>query len=199
MAWHPLYAARHPFYCSRSASVGGSPLASSFVAWNRSPYGVGICRRFKIQDKTTAILLGSWLFLYMFQGAVYYHLQICMIIILLGFLYAHPWRSVIAIIGASFWAGMSRLNWYPVPAILAITIYFLEVPFSQASQFWRYIAKPVLWGVIGLVTALLGQFFYVIISGNTNLQAFGSSLTSALLWYRWFPSATNSIGIIPAY
>jgi hypothetical protein len=44
---------------------------------------------------------------------------------------------------------------------------------------------------------LLGEAFYIAISGNTNLEAFGSSLTSALLWYRWFPSATNPIGIIP--
>jgi hypothetical protein len=48
-----------------------------------------------------------------------------------------------------------------------------------------------------VAAALAGQAFYVAISGNTNLEAFGSSLTSALLWYRWFPSATNPIGIIP--
>ena len=89
------------------------------------------------------------------------------------------------------------MNWFPVPAILAITLYLLEEPFSRAGQFWRYIFKPVLWGVVGLVTALLGEAFYIAISGNTDLKAFGSSLTSALLWYRWFPSATNPIGIIP--
>jgi hypothetical protein len=38
---------------------------------------------------------------------------------------------------------------------------------------------------------------YVAISGNTNLEAFASSFTSALLWYRWWPSPTNAIGIIP--
>ena len=92
---------------------------------------------------------------------------------------------------------MSRLNWFPVPAILAITLYLLEEPFSSIGQFWRYIFKPALWGVVGLATALLGEGFYIAISGNTDLKAFGSSLTSALLWYRWFPSPTNPIGIIP--
>lgn len=163
---------------------------SSFTAW-------AFVRRLKIHEPMTAVLLASWLFLYLFQGAVYYHLQICVIIILLGVSARHRWRSLLSIIAASFWAGMSRLNWYPVPAILAMTLYFMEVPFSEVGRFWRYIAKPALWGAFGLVTALLGQTFYVIISGNTNLQAFGSSLTSALLWYRWFPSATNPIGIIP--
>ena len=154
-------------------------------------------RRLKPPVWTTALIIGGWLFLYLFQGAVYYHLQICVIIILLGVSSQHPWRSLLAVIVSSFWAGMSRLNWFPVPAILAITIYLLEEPFSRIGQFWRYIIKPALWGVVGLATALLGEGFYIAISGNTDLKAFGSSLTSALLWYRWFPSPTNSIGIIP--
>ncbi len=154
-------------------------------------------RRLKLQEWTTALVVGGWFFLYLFQGAVYYHLQICVIIILLGVSTKHPWRSLAAIIVSSFWAGMSRINWFPVPAILAITLYLLEEPYSRAGQFWRYIAKPVLWGVVGLGTALLGEAFYIAISGNTDLSAFGSSLTSSLLWYRWFPSDTNPIGIIP--
>ena len=156
-----------------------------------------VVRRLKPQEGTTALILCAWLFLYLFQGAVYYHLQICVIIILLGVSSKHPWRSLLAVILSSFWAGMSRLNWFPVPAILAITLYLLEEPFSRAGQFWRYIFKPVLWGIIGLVTALLGEAFYIAISGNTDLTEFGSSFTSALLWYRWFPSPTNPIGIIP--
>ncbi|HEX8992341.1 MAG TPA: hypothetical protein VF784_11745 [Anaerolineales bacterium] len=156
-----------------------------------------LVRRLKLQQWTTALVLALWFFLYVFQGAVYYHLQVCVIIILWGVSSRHPWRSLISVIAASFWAGMSRLNWYPVPAMLAIAIYLLEEPFARAAAAWRYLAKPVLWGVAGLVTALLGQSFYIAISGNTNLQAFASSLTSALLWYRWFPSPTNRIGIIP--
>lgn len=156
-----------------------------------------LVRRLKLQEWTTGLILASWFFLYLFQGAVYYHLQICVILILVGVSSQHPWRSLAAIIVSSFWAGMSRLNWFPVPAMLAITLYLLEEPFSRAGQFWRYISRPVLWGVVGLMTALLGEAFYITISGNTDLRAFGSSLTSTLLWYRWFPSDTNPIGIIP--
>jgi hypothetical protein len=154
-------------------------------------------RRLKLQEWTTALILCGWFFLYLFQGAVYYHLQICVIIILVGVSTRHPWRSLIAIVASSFWAGMSRLNWFPVPAILVITLFLLEEPFSRFGQVRRYIFTPVLWGVVGLVTALLGEAFYIAISGNTDLHAFGSSLTSPLLWYRWFPSDTNPIGIIP--
>ena len=156
-----------------------------------------LIHRLKLQKWTTALILGVWYFLYIFQGAVYYHLQVCVIIILLGVSPRRPRISLITVIVASFWAGMSRLNWFPVPAMLAIAIYLLEEPYGPAGSIWRYAAKPFLWGVVGLVSALLGEAFYITISGNTNLEAFGSSLTSALLWYRWFPSATNPIGIIP--
>jgi hypothetical protein len=156
-----------------------------------------LVRRLKLQDRMFAFVLALWFFLYVFQGAVYYHLQVCVIIILLGVSRRHPWRSLIAVLLASFWAGMSRLNWYPVPAMLAIAIYLLEEPVAQAGNLLKYLGKPLLWGALGLGTALLGQAFYIAVSGNTNLEAFGSSLTSALLWYRWFPSATNPIGILP--
>ncbi len=156
-----------------------------------------IVRRMKPQNWETKLFLGGWFFLYVFQGAIYYHLQICIIIILLGVSARHPWRSLIAVLVASFWAGMSRLNWYPVPTMLAITIYLLEEPFSRLNNFWRYIAKPALWAVLGLVTALLGQAFYISISGNIDLSAFSSSLHSPLLWYRWFPNDTNPLGVIP--
>ena len=156
-----------------------------------------LVRRVKPQNWETQIFLGGWFFLYVFQGAIYYHLQICVIIILIGVSMRHPWRSLIAVIAASFWAGMSRINWYPVPAMLAITLYLLEEPFSKTNNFWRYIAKPILWGALGLVTAFLGQTFYIWISGETDLTAFSSSLHSPLLWYRWFPNDTNPLGVIP--
>lgn len=156
-----------------------------------------LVRRLQLREWTAALVMGVWCFLYLFQGAVYYHLQVCVIIILLGFSVKRPWRSLAAILAASFWAGMSRLNWYPVPAMLAIALYLLEQPYSRAGQAWLYVRGPLIWGAAGIVAALAGQAFYIAISGNMNLEAFGSSLTSALLWYRWFPSPTNPIGIIP--
>ncbi|MGZ6347088.1 MAG: hypothetical protein ACXWNC_05925, partial [Anaerolineales bacterium] len=153
--------------------------------------------RLRPQDLIHKLIIGTWFFLYMFQGAVYYHLQICIIIILLGVSNRHPWRSLIALIAASFWAGMSRLNWYPVPAMLAIAIYLLEEPFTKAQNLWKYAAQPILWFVVGLVTAILGQVFYIAVSGNTDLSAFDSSLHSPLLFYRWMPNDTNQLGIIP--
>lgn len=156
-----------------------------------------LARRLAIRDRVSALILSGWFFLFLFQGAVYYHLQVCVIVIFLGVSTDHRLRSVAAIVAASFWAGMSRLNWYPVPAILAIALYVMETPWQGARDWWAYVKTLVVWAGAGLAGAFAGQIAYIAISGNTNLQAFGSSLTSALLWYRWFPSDTNPIGIIP--
>lgn len=158
---------------------------------------VSMVRRLKISRRLDVVLLVSWLFLFFFQGAVYYHLQVGVILVMQGVNLRKPWRSLLAVSLASAWAGMSRVNWFPVPAMLAITLYLLERPYSSARSFWEYVRRPALWGTVGLVAAALGQAFYIRVSGNANLEAFASSFTSALLWYRWLPSPTNPIGIIP--
>ena len=157
----------------------------------------GIIRRLGDRGRLEALLLIGWLFLFFFQGAVYYHLQVCVVIIMYGVNVRHPWRSLAAIVAASIWAGMSRVNWFPVPAMLAVALYLLERPVRDGRGLRNYARIPVLWGVAGLVSAFAGQALYVAISGNTNLEAFASSFSSALLWYRWLPSPTNPIGIIP--
>lgn len=156
-----------------------------------------IVRRLGIRERLSALLVVAWLFLFYFQGAVYYHLQVCVILIMYGVKLNRPWRSLAAILAASLWAGMSRVNWFPVPAMLAIMLYILERPFRDARDWRDYLKTPLLWGMLGLAAALGGQALYVALSGNSNLEAFASSFTSALLWYRWLPSPTNPIGIIP--
>ena len=130
-------------------------------------------------------LFASWFFLYLFQGAVYYHLQISIIIILVGVKRKYPWLSFFAILLASFWAGISRLNWYPVPAV------------SNYKNLRHYLKKPLLWTVAGLLAALASQSYYIFWSGNTeNIISFSSSFTSDLLWYRLLPNNTYAPGII---
>ena len=156
-------------------------------------------RRFRLPDRLLNWLLAGWFFLHLFySGAVYYNLQICVILILLGVSTKHPWRSLFTVLAASIWAGLSRLNWYPVPAILAAALYLLEQPVSSFRNAWRYIAKPLLWGGLGIAFALAAQSLYAVFSGNSdNIAGFTSSLTSDLLWYRLLPNPTYPLGILP--
>lgn len=153
-----------------------------------------VAARFKL-GKWLTTLLTIWLFLFFLQGAVYYHLQICVILIFAGVSVKHFWRSLIFIILASLWAGISRVNWFPVPAMIAIAIYILETPLNAKG--WKYWLTPFVWGVSGVASALLSQFLYIQISGNADISAFGSSFTSDLLWNRLLPNETYPMGILP--
>lgn len=152
-----------------------------------------LARRMKLNKWMTA-LIAAWAFLYFLQGAVYYHLHVAVILVLAGVSAQRPWRSLLFIILASVWAGISRVNWFPVPAMLAIAIYVLEIPI--AGKGWRYWLTPFIWGASGLGTALVSQFVYIGISGNADTRAFGSSFTSDLLWNRLLPNPTYPLGIL---
>jgi hypothetical protein len=112
----------------------------------------------------------------------------------------------LAVILASLWAGISRVNWFPMPAMIAIAIYLLETPLTSTAnektshkQVAKYLSQPALWMVAGLVSALFAQWAYIYISGNAqNAQAFTSSFTSDLLWYRLWSNENFPLGVIPA-
>jgi hypothetical protein len=141
-----------------------------------------------------SFIVAAWVFLYFLQGAVYYHLQVCVILILAGVSARRPWRSLLFVIPASIWSGASRVNWFPVPAMLAIAIYLLETSIQKKG--WRYWLPPLIWGVSGLVAAIVSQFIYISISGNADIHTFGSSFTSTLIWDRLLPNDTFPLGIL---
>lgn len=151
--------------------------------------------RFSRTRGWTFILFAVWAFLFFFQGAVYYHLHVMVILILAGVSIKNPRRSLVFILLASIWAGISRVNWFPVPSMLAIAIYILETPVNDRG--WKYWLDPIIWGASGLVAALVSQFVYIQISGNADVSAFGSSFTSDLIWSRLLPNETFPMGILP--
>ena len=154
-------------------------------------------------EKAFRWLLAGWYFLYILRVGIYYHLEIMVILPLLFVSAKHPWRSLIAVIAASLWAGISRVNWFPMPALIAIAIYLLEVPVSSAAplsfkRLVKYFAQPALWLAAGLASALIAQAAYIPLSGNAeNADAFATSFSSALLWDRLWPNETYWLGVVP--
>lgn len=151
-------------------------------------------------------LFAGWFFLYLLLVGVYYHLSVIIFIPLLFVSPKHPWRSLVAVIFASLWAGVSRVNWFPMPAMIALAIYLLEVPVHRNSntrildyRIFEYLQGPFLWTIAGLLAALAAQAAYIPLSGNAdNPEMFASSFTSDLLWYRLWPNALFPLGIVPA-
>ena len=176
--------------------IGLSATTAITLAWR--------ALRSEAQPKITrgswiTVLFAGWLFLFLLRVGVYYHLEVMVFVPLLFVSTRHPWRSLAAVIFASAWAGISRVNWFPVPAMIAIALYLLEEPVSDYKNAWNYLARPAGWGAVGLVVALAAQAAYIPLSGNANnIQAFASSFTSTELWSRLWPNDLYPLGIILA-
>jgi len=134
-------------------------------------------------------------FLFFFQGAIYYHMMVCVLLVLYGYRKDKPWRMLVFVLIASVWAGISRVNWMPLPALLAVLIYLLETPFDS-KRWLRYLQFPALWTVSGLASSWISKKAYIHWSGEPA-YIFDSAFTSALLWERLLPNKTFFIGILP--
>ncbi|MBM3145380.1 MAG: hypothetical protein FJ010_10485 [Chloroflexi bacterium] len=156
--------------------------------------GYLLARRLKLGNRSLTAITAIWVYLSLFQGPVYYHLLVPVIVILGWFDPRKFWRGLISVILASAWAGISRVNWFPVPAMLAAVIYVLEEKQGD-TPLWRYLIPPAVWGVVGVAAAFASQTGYVLLSGNQP-EEFSSSFGSDLLWYRLLPNVTYPLGIL---
>lgn len=142
------------------------------------------------------VIVSAWGFLFLLMGPVYYHLSLTALLVLWGFDRKRPWRTLLIVLVASMWAGISRINWFPMPGMLAAALYLLEEPVGE-RPLWKYLAPVALWGLLGSLTALASQSAYALLSGNPAEQ-FASSFSSDLLWYRLLPNPTYPSGILLA-
>lgn len=182
-------------------------VTAALTGWllvRRLPEAHGSQKTYSTRWVITCSLLFAFLFL--FQGPIYYHLLVMPILVLWGFDRRHFWRSLGVVLVASAWAGVSRVNWLPMPGLLAAALYFLEQPVrgepeASASKKtllpWRYLLPPVIWTAAGTLLGYAVQQAYKLWSGNPP-ELFGSSFTSDLLWYRLLPNPTFPLGILPS-
>jgi len=123
----------------------------------------------------------------------------CVLLVLLGFDKDRPWRSLVFIALASAWAGISRINWAPLPGALAALLYLLEVRPARGRLVLSlsYLWQPALYAIGGGLVALGVYVLYILNSGNPDPSQFSSPFTSALLWERLWPNAGFPLGILP--
>jgi hypothetical protein len=153
--------------------------------------------RLSIQDRLLRRLVGLWMFLFLFMGPIYFHLAVPVIIMLAGFSLQNGRRTWAALLLASIWCGWSRVNWYPVPGMIAAALYLMEQPVGNRTL-WKYLSRPLLWFITGTLVAFLSQRVYFYFSGIQERGSFFTSLSSDLLWYRLLPSTTYPLGLLPA-
>lgn len=155
--------------------------------------GYFLVRRLKLKNKWLVFSLIMWFVIYTFLCPVYFHLMVIPLIIFAFFDKTRLWRSIIFIVFASIWAGISRVNWFPAAGILAAVLYILEVPKGD-RKFWAYWVWPVSFIFGSLAIAFGTQALYMLLSGNPP-QAFITSFNSPLYFYRLLPSEAYGIGV----
>ncbi len=136
-----------------------------------------------------------WGMYYLYQGPIFHYLLVTAIPVLAWFDVRRPVRSALAVIAASLWAGISRINWAPVPAMLAVAIYLMEVS-ASSRPLGRYLLPPASYSILGLSAALAARQWFLVIS-EIAPEMYNMAFTSTMLWYRLFPTSWNSIGILP--
>lgn len=156
--------------------------------------GAAVNKRINPKNRWVGLGIVTWFTLFTFQGPVYYHLMIVIIITLLGFNKDKLGLSFLWVMFASLWAGISRVNWFPVAGMLAATLYILEKP-NKDQPFWQYWRWPLLTAVLSLFVAFGAQAVYVFSSGRKP-EDFVSSFRSPLLFYRLFPNEAFGMGIV---
>lgn len=168
------------------------------VLWFALPAGVAVLwvKRLRLEGRWLRLLFGLWVVLFLFEGPVYYHLLVMVVIVLAGSDVRRPWQSSVAMGIASLWAGISRINWFPVPALLAVCLYLLDRRKSgedpRVSLRW-----PAAWLVAGPILALASDAAYIRLSAIPP-DRFVSSFSSDLLWYRLLPNVTYPPGLLVA-
>lgn len=153
-------------------------------------------RRFPQLKPGYQFVFWCWVYLYLFQGPLYFQLTLAVLIVLWGYRTRQPLWTWIAILIASAWSGLSRINWFPVPASIAAMLYLLEVPYER-GKFWKYVLPPAIWIVAGMAAAALTQQIYISVSGVRDASAFYTSMESDILWYRLLPNETYAFGVLP--
>ncbi|KAA3646296.1 MAG: hypothetical protein DWQ07_08740 [Chloroflexi bacterium] len=147
-----------------------------------------LVRRLAVKRRSVFAIVVLWTSLFIFQGPVFKQMVLILVFMFWGFDSQRLRRSTILVVLVSIWAGITRLNWIPMPAMLAAAMYLLEQPMNDTGL-WRYVAPIAIWGLLGGAVGYAVQTGYQLLSGN-DLGAFNSNFTADLLWYRLLPNLT---------
>mgnify|MGYP000080907976 FL=1 len=202
VAWSPLHPSRYllqsvpfllhplPLWAHRLWQVLLWILMPAVTTWL-------LLERVQLRRYRSVVWLYGYLFLMI--GAVYYHLLVIPALLLALCPTRLDGKRAWVLCGSalllsSIWAGISRVNWLPMPAILFVTLYLMENSLG-GQKVWRYLLTPFVLSFLSLLVAIGSSAAYVKLSGNPATY-FTSSFTSDLIWQRLLPNPTYYSGIL---
>ena len=158
-----------------------------------------IVRRISLQSKKTSRLLMLWIFVYLTQGGIYPHVLLISAVLVWGYRNDRPGQTTALVAALSILGGLSRINWIPMPALLATILYVMETSLqnNKFSAAVRYFRRPVIWGLLGSALGFAAMFWYQVNSG-VNADIYSYPFTASLLWNRLLPNSSYPLGVLPA-
>lgn len=148
-------------------------------------------KRISVRTKYLLIIWGTSLLLFTSIGP---HVLIVACILLAGINFSKPIQTTILGILSSILAGLCRLNWFVVPAILLVNLYIFETP-QKNQRIFSYLWKPTLLATVSVLLAFLTYFFYTRMAGIPFLY-FSEKFHYLYIPSRLFPNSLLLTGTL---
>ena len=139
-------------------------------------------------------LLVLWGMFFLLQGSVYYHILLGVFAILWFYDAKKPFLMLALVIVGSIWEGLCRINWFLMPACVAIFLYILTEPFS-GKKLWQYLRWPLVYLAAGVLASFGTYFLFVKITGYTS-PFLDPRMDYAFFLYKLWPN-NGFVGLIP--
>lgn len=111
-----------------------------------------------VRNRIMITLLTIYGVLFLFQGPIYAHLLVAVLPILIFYDHDRPKVTIFLIALCSLWSGLTRVNWFFMPTIIA-AIYYILSQSKKTSTLWNYFFWPGIWGLVNLAISIPVYFW----------------------------------------
>jgi hypothetical protein len=135
-----------------------------------------------------------WGMFFLLQGPVYYHVLLGVIAIPWFFHPKKPFLVLALVVVGSIWEGLCRVNWFIMPACVAVLLYLLTQPYP-GRNLWRYLRWPLVFLVTGAL-ASFGSYLIFIKAAGYVVPFLDPGMRYAYLLYKLWPN-NGFAGLLP--
>jgi hypothetical protein len=139
-------------------------------------------------------LLVLWGMFFLLQGPVYYHVLLGVFAILWFYNAKKPILVLTLVVIGSAWEGLCRVNWFLMPAFVAVLLHILSTPFPQKNG-WKYLRWPLAYLVAGGAAGFFTYLIFIKVNGFV-IPFLDPRMHYAYFLYKLMPNA-GYIGLIP--
>ncbi len=132
-------------------------------------------------------LLILWGMFFLLQGPVYYHVLLGVCAIPWFYNPKKPFLILVLVVAGSIWEGLCRVNWFIMPACVAILLYLFTEPVS-GKKLWGYLRWPLIYLIAGGVASFSSYLVFIKATGYV-IPFLDPRMHYAYFLYKLWPNA----------